>query len=167
LVRDDEINRLTRYAQGMGVSVRFVPYRKGIGADAQWTLDNTEITVFVRTRTSKLGMVLSLIHEIGHAKHYVNSQRTVPADVEKALTEEGTLKEDRRKILEFERAGTEYWLEIYRDTNCSFPIERLYREKEFDIWMYEASLETGRDPTKKEQKARVRELKQKFRKLEE
>lgn len=158
--RDDEINRLIRYAQGMGLSVRFKPYIKYSRDEAEWKIDGSQITIFVKNSTSKLEKVLSLIHEIGHHKSFIDNGRKIDPKVEEALDSEET--RHRKRVLESERADMVYWSDIYRDTNCSFDLKILEKQKELDIWSYEVYYETGSWPTGKEKVQKRKELKKKY-----
>lgn len=148
MIRDEELNRLIRYAQGMGLSVRFKPYVNGSKDEAQWTVDGTEITVFVRPRTSKLDKVLSLIHELGHHKAFVARGREIDPELDEALGQEENSKRQRKAILIDEREGVENWDQIYHDTNCKFGVDRLNKQKELDVWSYEVYYESGKFPTR-------------------
>ena len=69
--------------------------------------------------------------------------------VEEALDSEENKKIHRKRILDMERSDSVYWDDIYKDTNCQFPIWKLHAQREFDIWQYEVYYETGKFPTKK------------------
>jgi hypothetical protein len=165
MIRDEEINRLIRYAQGMGISVRFKPYVPHSKDEAEWTIDGTEITIYVRSSTSKLDKVLSLIHELGHHKAFVNNDRSIDPKLEEALDSEENKKNQRRAIYMDEKNGTKYWEEIYRDTNCQFGIPRLHMQMELDLWTYEVYLETGKWPTRAKSKKKRKQLKLKYKVL--
>jgi hypothetical protein len=158
--RDDEIQRLIRYAQGMGLSVYFKPYVNRSNNQAEWATDGSEITIFVSPRTSKIEKVISLIHELGHQKYFIDKGRKADPKFEAALDSEE--KKHRKRVLEFERVSTVYWEDIYRDTNCTFNIKRLYLTRELDIWVYEVYHETGKWPTEKEKNIKLKDLKEKY-----
>src|SRR5689334_8905081 len=119
MIRDDELNRLMRYAQGMGLSVRFKPYVKYSQIEAEWALDGTEVIVYVSSRSTKLDKILSLIHELGHHKAFINNDRKPDPKVEEALDEEHK-KVMRKRIYNYEVEDTKYWEDIYKDTDCRF-----------------------------------------------
>lgn len=160
--RDEELNRLIRYAQGMGLSVHFKPYVPRSRVAADWATDGTQITIYTSSKCSKLEKILHLIHELGHHKAFVDNERTVDPRIEKALDNEENKKNHRKRILDMERADSAYWEDIYRDTNCQFNIEKLRKQREFDIWCYEVYYETGRDVTKKEKRIKTKELRKKY-----
>jgi len=162
LIRDEELNRLVRYAQGMGISVRFKPYVKRSLDQAAWTIDGSEITVYVTERTSKLENILSLIHELGHHKAFVDNDRTICPKLEEALDADDNKKRQRKAIYLDEVSGTKYWLDIYRDTNCQFNIDKLHKQIDFDLWCYKVYCDTGKFPVKKEKIKKKRQLKEKY-----
>lgn len=161
MIRDEELNRLIRYAQGMGLSVRFKPYVRNSKIAAEWTLDGSEITIYTSSTDSKLDKILSLIHELGHHKGFIENNRQTDPKVEEALEDEEEKKRNRNRIYSYEVADTQYWEQIYKDTNCQFDIRKLHIQKEFDIWCYEVYAEKGRFPTKAIKKEKLVQLKKK------
>jgi hypothetical protein len=147
----------------MGVIVRFKSYVKKSGDRAEWTLDGKEITIFTEKNDSKIQLILSLIHELGHHKGFVNNGRKLDPKVDEALGDEEERKVSRRRIYLDEAKDAEYWEEIYNDTNCNFPINKLYLQKEFDIWSYEFYYENGNFPDNKDRAKKMKELKNKYR----
>ncbi len=160
--RDDELNRLIRFAQGMGVSVRFKPYVKRSKVAAEWALDGSEITVYTSARCTKIEKILTLIHELSHHKAFVNNNREIDPKIEEAFDDEERGRRNRKRILDMEIADSLHWEDIYRDTNCQFNIKKLHKQREFDIWCYEVHYETGRDVTSKEKKEKARQLRKKY-----
>lgn len=159
--RDEELNRLIKYAQGLGVSVRFKPYTRN-GAEAEWAVDGSEITIYLRSRCTKIEKILSLVHELSHHKAWISNKRELDPKMEKILLSEENTKKERKKILDMEIADSVHWESIYHDTNCKFPIEKLYRQKEFDIWIYEMLHENGSIPSIKEKTQKMKELRKKY-----
>lgn len=138
MVRDDEIKRLIQYAKGLHADVTISSRRRDNRTDAVWELfaDNSvRITIFQDKNASKLSTVLSLIHEIGHQKDFICSGRRL------------TGLETPKGILDYEIRGTRYWRSIYQDTNCKFPIWKLYAAMELDLWIYEQDA-LARRPTR-------------------
>ena len=162
LKRDEELNRLIRYAQGMGVSVRFKPSKKDSEFDAEYVTDGSEITIYTDKNYSKLDKVLALIHELGHHKAFIKDGRKLDPKVEEALVSEENKKVYRKRILDMEIEDSNYWEDVYKDTNCQFKIEKLHKEREFQVWSYETYYETGEFPTRKEISVKKKELKKKY-----
>lgn len=144
----------------MGLSVRFKPYIKYSKDEAEWTTDGSEITIFVKPTTTKLDKVLSLIHELGHHKGFIDNGRKTDPKFEEALDSEEL--RHRKKVLESERADMVYWEDIYKDTNCKFDLKLLAKAKELDIWSYEVYYKTGKWPTYKAKAQKRKELRRKY-----
>lgn len=170
MIRDKEIERLINYAKGLGLKVTLSS--KKDDSAAEWTLDNTEIRVFTRNNDTKVDIVLSLIHELGHALHNIHEKdRKIDPKVDEAVDHQieskkfkkDVPKKQRKVILEHEIAGAAYWEVIYKDTNMKFPMWRLYAQRDFDIWQYEVYHETGELPIKKDRMEKFKQLKEKYR----
>lgn len=160
MIRDEEIKRLIRYAQGMGVAVRFKPYVRG-GNEAESSLDGTEIIIYEASRTSKLDKVLSLIHEIAHVKGFIDNDRAVDPKIEEAIDSDEN-KRHRKRVLDMETMDSNYWVDIYRDTNCQFGLDRLEMQRNYDLWQYEVYYETGDFPSNNEKTRKRKELRKKY-----
>jgi hypothetical protein len=170
MIRDQEIQRLINYAKGLGLTVSFSSKKED--CCALWYLDNSGIVIYKNQNKTKIETVLSLIHEIAHAKHNIyEKNRQIDKKLEGALDhveeaeeEEAEAKKRQRKIiLDNEIAGTRYWGEIYKETNMKFPIWRLEAAKEFDVWIYEVLYETGLGPTYKKRCKKSKEINKKHR----
>lgn len=170
MVRDQEIQRLVNYAKGLGLKVTFSS--KKSDNDAEWYIDNSGLIIYKNKNTPKIDIVLSLIHEIGHSKHSIwEKDRGIDSKFDEALThfseseEKGIdpKKRQRKVLLDYEIAGTNYWHEIYTDTNMKFPIWRLEAQMEFDIWQFEYFYENGVYPSKKIKKVKLKEINEKHR----
>ncbi|HEY5234665.1 MAG TPA: hypothetical protein VIJ14_00685 [Rhabdochlamydiaceae bacterium] len=169
MIRDEEIKRLINYIKGIGLKISFSSKDQGVAA--LWYLDNSEIVICRNNNKTKISTVLSLIHELGHAMHNIHEKsRKIDTKVEKALDHVNEAQElnldskkrQRKIILDDEIAGTQYWHSIYKETNLKFPIWKMEAQMEFDIWQYEVYYETGRDPSVKEKKAKMKELREKY-----
>lgn len=161
MIRDEEINRLIRYAQGMGLSVRFKPYVPFSKTAAEWSLDGKEVVVYTSSSDSKLDMVLSLIHELGHHKGFIENGRKIDPKIEEAINDEEKAK-SRYKVLQYEIEDSKHWVQIYKDTDCRFNPKRLEKQREFDIWAYEVFYKTGKFPTCKAKKNKKRQLRERY-----
>lgn len=163
MIRDQELARLIKYAEGLGLKVRFKPYTRG-GNRAEWVTDGTEITVYVTSRCSKLEKILSLIHEIAHQKAFVDNDRTIEKKIDEALEKEDPSKIYRKRIYYMEYNDSLYWEQIYKDTNCQFGLDRLEMQRQYDIWVYEHYYETGEWPSWAESVEKKKEFRRKFKK---
>jgi hypothetical protein len=129
-----------------------------------WVVDGSEIVIYVIPNEPKINKVLYLIHEIAHMKGFIENKRTIDPKVMEALNDEEEKKRSRKRIYLDEVNDTQYWEQIYHDTNCGFPIEKLYRERDYDIWTYERYYLDGKFPKVKEKREKIKELKEKYRK---
>ncbi len=159
-IRDKEIERLTKYAQGLGTVVKFRTAKKQTD-EAEWTTDGSEIAIYVGKRTTKIDIVLSLIHELGHQLEYIHgNDREIDEKLNDALYDDG--KRSRKKVLLWEQRGAAWWETVYKETDCKFNINKLYISKEFDVWQYEVYCETGDFPSKKQRKLKYKEIKERY-----
>ena len=169
-IRDKELDRLVKYAQGLGVKVTFkqIPPRKRNHDAATWSTDGAEIDVFVKPTTSKTSIVLSLIHELGHHLWFIYAKSRKPdlkfdEAIEIDNRDKPTPKKVRKKILDVEREGVKYWDTIIIDTDIKIPKWKIEKSKELDIWQYEHYYETSKFPTSNEREAKRKELDIKYR----
>lgn len=146
-VRDVEISRLINYAKGLNIKVTF--NSGDSDCYAEWHHGN-EIVVYSKRHRSKIEIILTLIHELGHQLHFIHEgNRQLDHKVIEAL-DNAESKSARKIVLEDEKKAIQYWEVIYKDTNMSFPIYKLFRQMKIDIWKYEFFHENGRFPKKKE-----------------
>ncbi len=151
MIRDEELKRLVKYAQGHNIKVTFKPYVPRSMDAGYCSTDGRDITLAIIKGTSKLQLILTLIHELGHALYNINNNERVPDEkLEAALDDEKAKKKHRKVILTYERKSAEWWDIIYRDADLKFPKWRLDMQKEYDIWQYECWHRFNRFPTKEE-----------------
>ena len=163
MLRDDEINRLIRYAQGLNTTVKIKQSKKESKDAAGWAIDGSEIVVYTTPKTPKIYIVLCLIHEIGHHLVHIHSNdRKLDEKLDEALEPEEK-KKHRKKIYEWELKGGKWWETIYKETDCRFDIKKLYLERDFDLWQYETYYETGKWPKRSEKNHKRKLLKEKYR----
>lgn len=164
MIRDQEIDRLVKYAQGMGCPVHFKPYVKGSKIAGGWTIDGSEISIFIciTSRLSKIDIVLTLIHEISHHKGYVENNRNMDLKVLAALEDESEKDISRKRVYLDEVKDSQYWEQIYLDTDCKFPISKLYAQRDFDIWCYEVYYKEGKFPNSKRKTEMSGKLREKY-----
>lgn len=162
-IREQEIKRLIWYAKGMGVTVKIKPYVPRTGAAATWSLDGLSIEIFVKKGWSKIYILMSIIHELGHHKDFIQKGRRFSFLSDKALGESKPNKAMRKVILDSELAGARYWADIYRDTGCKFGMKHVLKHKEKDMWVYRHFYETGDFPSQKLTRKKDKELRKKYR----
>lgn len=174
MIRDEEIKRLIKYAEGLGLRVVFSKSRSDDAA--AWTTDGSEITIYSKNQGSKTEMVLSLVHELGHQLWYIHEKNRKPdLKFEQALDRQNLYEVDihptppskalRERIYKIEEASTHYWEVIYKDTGLKFPLWKLKLAMELDLWMYGEYVKTGHFPKRKEKKNKKKELKLKYGKV--
>ncbi len=165
MVRDLEIERLINYIKGLGLKVSFSSKKND--CSAFWYLDNSEIVICKKGNSAKIDIVLSLIHELGHAKHSVwEKNRQLDTKLETAIDSVDEAEEEkvdapkrhRKIVLDHEVASTKYWHEIYHETDMKFPIWKLEAQMEFDLWQYKIWYETGKDPKRMDRRKKLREI---------
>lgn len=172
MIRDEEISRLTKYAQALGVTVKIINDRNE--DSAYLTLDGTELAINKHSNKYKIDFVLSLIHELGHVLYFIHEKdRIHDSKYEEAINREilhemekssAPPKHLREKILNFETASSEWWDTIYKETQCKFPYWRLELARKFDIWQYQVYYKTGKFPKRKDRNIKYKQLKKELHK---
>jgi len=162
MIRDEELNRLIKYAQGLGTIVRFKPYVPSSAISAECTTDGTEITIYTDSKMTKTDKILLLIHEISHLKSFIANDREIDPKIDEALDNKEQSKRHRKRILDMEIKDSSHWETIYRDTNCQFNINKLHMQRDMDIWLYQFSYDEDRNATGEEKKQKRKELRKKY-----
>jgi hypothetical protein len=161
-IRDEEIARLVNYLKGLNVKVTF-SNAKNPETFAECSLDNSEIIVYTRNHYSKTELLLSLLHEAGHASHNIWKQnRQVDKKLEIALDKQNSSKKARKKIYQDEKAAIAYWDIVIRDVDIKLNPNRIEFQKEFDLWVYEYFWQNGDFPSRKVKREKTRELRSKW-----
>lgn len=155
-----QIGRLISYAKGLGLNVYFRDFKKGDPA-AEWTLDGTEIIVYIKKRQSKIQTIICLIHELAHhLDHIYRNNRQYDHKFHDALDK--TDKKSRYVVYKSELNGMKYWHTIYKETNLTFPIKKLEMEMDYDAFWYETFYKTGKGPSNKQLLEFRRQLRKKY-----
>lgn len=152
-VRDEELRRLEKYAEGLGVKVYYRPYIPFSLDAALWSIDGTQIVIFVTVDQSKTALILSLIHEIGHHLSFVYKNKMIPKKLDMALDRESNqlvpTKEQRKALLDWELLGMEYHLNVYKECDVKIPEYKLHVENEVQKYIYTYYYKHGKVPTHK------------------
>lgn len=156
-IREQELKRVEKYAQGLGIKVS---YKKQGPEDpeADWSLDGTEITVYLRNRQSTTQIILDIIHELGHHQHWVYSNRTIPISLDKALLKDKPTKKDREAIYQDELNGAAYQLLIYKELGLKIPQWKVEVERDLSLEMYKTFYKNGNFPTVRQKNQKKKEL---------
>jgi hypothetical protein len=155
-IRQRELDRLIKYAQGLDLKVSFIS--KNVEHAADWVIDGSEIRIYTRKNKSITDTILSLIHELGHHLWFIHKkERQSDLKFEEAIDRENlsiehsnkeTPKHLRKKIYLVEKEGIQYWDVIVKDTNIKIAKWRIELQAEFDIWQYEYYYRYGSFPTR-------------------
>ena len=150
------VTRLKRYAEGLGAKVVISdsePYR--VASDI--SLDGRIIRIY--KHKTKIGLVLSLVHELGHLLEHINNHRVPCVKIESALRASNLTIEQRRLIFADEIAGTTWWDVVISDCELKIKPERIEFQKIMDMWIYQVWAETGEWPTSRMDADKRRRLK--------
>lgn len=167
--KTDDLARLTKYAQGLGLTVTVKLY-KGGGTGAEWTTDGQEIVLYKWAGQSRTRMVLNLLHELGHHLAFVHDGRKVSKKLEDALYAEAARKpgsrpisKDKRKLIynaEAKDAGFRHL--IAKEVNLKLPMHKLNADIEIDMWDYARYYETGEHASAREIREMQKQLRAKY-----
>ncbi len=171
-IRDDEIKRIVKYANGLGIKVTWKKYVPGSGDGASWSVTGDEITMYVWPKKSKVHIILDFVHELAHHMAWIESGRKVDDRVNFALGAEANRSageppipvELRRIIYEAERSDMKYQNKVFKELDLKIPIWRFKAAKKLDLWVYRRYMKDGDIPTEKEINAKRREIHRKLRK---
>jgi hypothetical protein len=169
-IRQRELDRLIKYAQGLDLKVSFIS--KNVEHAADWVIDGSEIRIYTRKNKSVTETILSLIHELGHHLWFIHKKERQPdLKFEEAIDRENfsiehsnkeTPKHLRKKIYSVEKESLQYWDVIVKDTNIKIAKWRIDLQAEFDIWQYEYYYRYGSFPNKKFCGIKWKKLKNKY-----
>lgn len=160
-IRQKELKRVEKYAQGLGIKIT---YKKQGPKDpeADWALDGSEITVYLRNRQSTTQIILDIIHELGHHMFWVYKNRTIPISLDQALGKEKPTKKEREAIYQDELNGAAYHLLIYKELGLKIPQWKVEVERDLSLEMYKFFYKTGDFPKTKWKKEKKKELVNKY-----
>jgi hypothetical protein len=149
MIRDEEIKRLVAYANGMGIKVNLSSSINNNCA-AEWVMDGSEITVYLNRHRSKIQIVMSLIHELGHHISFIHDENKIVNERVGKLYQKldaDLTKKERLEILKHEEMGIRWWNTIVKEVNIRIPRAKLEAQKRYDLWQYEYFAEKGEFPT--------------------
>jgi len=172
-IRDEEIKRIVKYSEGLGIKVRFLPFVKGCGG-AEWDMITQEINIFQTKSQTKTETIINLLHELGHHLDWIYNNKVISDEVTKAFTllNEGNIygvrtdipKKYRRIIYKEEKAGIEYMSIIHKELDLKLPLWKLKRRQALDLYDYEMLYKKGRFSTQLEYTIYKNEITDKFKK---
>ena len=160
-IRDEEIKRIKKYAEGLGIKVNFKKHRKGVGG-AEWDMEDRQITIYISPRTNKTTIILYLLHELGHHLDWIYHNKKDSKEAAKAyeLLNSGPMFGDRSDIPEKyrqiiyreEAAGIHYMSIIWKELDLKIPLWKVKLQQELDLCEYRRLANEGKFNTIKEHK---------------
>jgi len=170
-IRDEEIARLYKYAEGLGLRVIVKPYRRG-DPGATYDDEDQEIVLYQWSGQSKTRIIMNFLHELGHHMDWVHNLRRMPGNevLIKAIDREWTRtrrtdpvvpKSHRKLIYEMECRGIAYMNVIAKELGIKIPEWKIRAEQEYDRWVYYRYYQSGNIPADKEAKAKFTAIYQK------
>lgn len=167
--KDEEIKKLERYAQGLGIKVSWLQHKKGLPG-AEWHSDGSQINIYIWPRKSKTQIILDFVHELAHHMSWVYSGRKTDFKTDQALELDENRKpgdppipKEQRKIIYLaEKNDAKYRKKIVKELGLSVSPALLKIDIKLDIWIYKKYYLTGDAPSYKDIKKKLRELKAKY-----
>lgn len=167
----DDLARVKKYAESLGIKVSFKDHYPGEGS-AEWDMEGQFINLFVHEGQSKTSILLCLLHELGHHLDWIYNDKIIKKqehDAQQALCS-GNMhgkrpdltKKQRKLILDSEIAGTNYMPIIHKELDLSIPLWKVKLEQDLDCYEYKMLYKKGRFPTRKEFKDYKRKIKNQY-----
>lgn len=163
-IRDEELKRLEAYAKSLGIPVSYRKLKKEYSGAAEFYIDGSQIIVYTWPGLSKTQMVINLLHELGHAVHWIHTGKQTPKELIEALIREGERKHptvldkaDRRLIYEDEHQATHYWDNIVKQVDIRINPNVILLRKKLDVFAYRFYYETGDFPSDKQLREKKKE----------
>lgn len=173
-IRDEEILRIKKYAEGLGIKVFMKPYKPGYG-DGEWDCIDQSITIYTNPKQSKSDTILALLHELGHHLDWIYKNKEIPKEVIDVYAKLNTgavsgdrvdlTKKERKVILDEEISGIKYMDVIHKELNLTFPLWKVKICQEMDIFAYRSLYNKARFPTLKEYSNKRKSLTKKLKTL--
>lgn len=160
-IRNEELKRIEKYAEGLGIKITYKK-QKHLDPEADWAIDGSEITVYLRNRQSTTQIILDIIHELGHHHCWVYNNRKTPISLDNALGRDKHNKKDRLAILKDEENGAEYHLMIYKELGLKIPQWKVELERDLSLEIYRYYAKHNDWPTVSWRKKKKKELKEKL-----
>jgi hypothetical protein len=167
-IRDNEIERLIKYAEGLGIKLFFKKHKPG-SAGATWTVaeDNTvELTLFAWKNQSKTQMILNFLHELAHHMAWVYQERSFSSELSRILNKnhDGSplTKKERYAVFKEERDDSVYRETIAHEIGIKIPTWKIKVDIELDIFIYYHYYEHDEYPSNAQVKQKRKELNKKY-----
>lgn len=166
-IRDEEIARIVKYAQGLGITVTWKVHKKGDNTGASWSTDGSDITMYTEPTKTKTQIILDFIHELAHHMAFIADGRTVKKKVDDAFgamddEENPATKDERRLVYMSEKEDSFYRYKVYDELGIKIPLWKLEVDRQLDVWYYKHYWRTGKDPIRKQVRKKRKELHKKL-----
>lgn len=136
-----ELNRTVKYAEGLGIKVRFLKDNPKIDCSAEWDLSGKEITVYYKDKETKTSLILSLVHELAHHLDFVYNNRRHNKSLIKALDADKPTRKQREIIYQDEVNGAAYQEIIYNELHLKLPKWKLLVERDWSLEVYKHKID--------------------------
>ena len=156
---NNDLHRVKKYAEGLGIKVYFKDYYRGAGG-ADWDMENQNITIYVHKGQSKTQILLTLLHELGHHLDWIYNDKKIKKQERKAQQilcsghmfgkRNDLTKRQRKLILDSEIGGVNYMSLIHKELNLSVPLWKVKMQQDLDIYDYQMLYDYGRFATTEE-----------------
>lgn len=161
-----DFKKLCQFAQLLGIPVLF---EKGTGGeDAGYFVykgKKSHIIVFYGKRKKGTKTIVRLLHELGHALHWIEMGRPKPVDLPEYFNKERLSKRDKYDQWIYEREAVRNMRRIHRLLRLELPEWRLNTEMMFDLWVANRFYRSGAYPSKSERRKKLKEIRKRERKL--
>ena len=150
-IRDQELARLQKYAEGLGIKVVWSK-NKSSKYGAMWVLDqnnNVELHMYTWTSASKTLLVLNFLHELAHHLAYVHQGRTLSDALIKALNHQSTEtanKKHRELVYKAEVSDSSYRKVIAHEVGLKIPESKIDLDIAVDDFIYYTYWQENRFP---------------------
>lgn len=155
-IRDQEIERLRKYAQGLGIKVVIRKGKKNCKDGGYWSPDPPTIEVLCYSSTSKTDIIIILLHELGHHLDWVYKNRKDDKKLNRVLhkywMKQTLTKRERKAIRQTEYDGIQYMSVIAHELGLKVPKYKIKAEMDLDRWTYDYFYKHGKFPTMKDTK---------------
>ena len=172
-IRDKELDRLIKYAMGLGTRITMQKAAKGQTFAAAWVEGGEEIILYTWPKQTKIDLILNLLHELGHHLDYISKNRTEDQELLKALLEDDEAQERDEKIEKSKRLliyqtevdGASFRPRIAKEVGLTLPFYKLKADMDLDLWIYKKYYENGTNPPNKEIKAMKKKIIDKYKRI--
>ena len=164
MIRDEEIKRLILYAKALGVRLTIRNFSFPEEAETvEW--NGISININKHKHKNKTQLILSLLHELSHAK-YINTQKGKISEAWELEEErehgKKLPKKIRKEMVDFELNSLDSMMDIATELKIELSMNKIKKQCELDKWIYEHYLKEGEWPSEKIKKAKRKELKEKY-----